>query len=62
MEKPIQEYLPKKKELYLVQARIPKELAEKVTSFMEKNDLSWSDVVKACFEKLVDENPQKGKK
>lgn len=56
MDKSIKDYLPRKQQNTLIQARIPKDLADRVKPLMDKNDLSWSDFVVACVKKFIDEN------
>jgi hypothetical protein len=55
MDKPLKDYLPKKTEVTLVQARIPKDLADRMKPFLNKNELSWSDFLIASVKKFIDE-------
>lgn len=58
----IKDYLPTKVNTVLIQARVSQELVEKVRQFMFKNNLSWSDLVTACFKKLVAETEKEEKR
>lgn len=58
MSKPIQEYLPKRShmEKTMIQGRVDTPLVKEVRKILEKENLTWSDVLTACLKSFVDSN------
>lgn len=59
MAKTIQDYLPHKEHYTFIQGRVPSEITKEAKQIMEKNNLSWSDVLTACIKKFIDEMNRK---
>lgn len=59
--KALSTYLPKEEELVLVQARLPKELMEKVRAAKHKDHLSWHTLIESLFKLYLDERQVKPK-
>lgn len=57
--KQFNEYLPKRFDTALIQGRVPKELLIPIRAIMTKHNLSWSELLTACFRKLIDETGKK---
>jgi hypothetical protein len=56
----ITDYLPvKAKTQTLVQARVPSELVGEIKKLMERENLSWTDVMTACLRQLLEEKKRK---
>lgn len=63
MSKNIRDYLPRKTtELQPVQARLPKDLVDQVKAIMDREDLTWGEVLTACLTKFIEEMPNKTRK
>ncbi len=50
------EYMPKKQEEVLVQAKVDKELHEKVKAVLEKEGWTWHEFVNGLLNKYLDDN------
>lgn len=58
IDKSIRDYLPKKQQITLVQARVATSVVGPVKEYMDKNDMGWSELITACLKKFMDEvNP-----
>lgn len=56
MSKSIQDYLPiKSKRMVMVNARVPVEVVDQIRRILEKENLSWTDVITACLRHFLDE-------
>jgi len=55
-DKTIADYLPRKMDTTLVQARVPKHLVKSVKQVIETQNIGWSELIRACLEKFLDES------
>lgn len=54
-KKPITSYLTKKKDVVLVQGRVPAEIAMKAKVLMKKQGQNWTRLINAAVLKFIDE-------
>lgn len=60
MSTPIENYLPNKKgPTRPVQGNVDVKLFAKVDKFRKSNDVTWSELISAMFERLIDESGKK---
>jgi hypothetical protein len=57
--KSIKDYLPKKQETVLMQARVPESLAQKVRVVLKKEHISLTDLFEAMLNRFLDEMEKK---
>lgn len=55
MEKNVEKYLPKKVQTKSVQAYIDKTLFENVDKYRKAKEVTWSELVAACFQLLLED-------
>lgn len=61
MKKPMDAYLPKKTELRPVQGNVSVNTFAAVDAYRQSKELTWSELIEALFQRLLDESKNKGK-
>lgn len=52
----LEKYLYKAPELTLIQAKVDKELHRQAKNYINKNDLTWNELITACLKWLIDQD------
>lgn len=56
MRKEIEEYIPEyEDEVRVVQARVPKSLADSVDKIRKRKHLKWTELINSCLAKFADD-------
>lgn len=59
MSRSIEDYLPEREPTKPVQGQIPEGLLKAIDAYRHSKDLTWSELMVALFERLLDEQKRK---